>query len=307
MIGLTQLQYFKALAERGHLTKTANQLMISAPSLSSTISRLENEIGCKLFNREGRNIYLNERGRIYLKYVNQIFDALENAKREVIDESNHQNLQLSIAISSPIVWHKSLQVFIKKNPHITLSHTLVKRDRFEDLTYCANFDFIITATTDLSGNNWASDILMLDDRPVLAVYPSHPLAQCKEVRFIDVKDENFIAVTKDFSMRKFFNDSCELAGFSPKIVLECDYILRSTMLDSEYGIVFTTESGARAGALNNAVFVAIVDPPMRRTQAIFANKRHYLSKAAITFRDFMIEYHRLDQQNQLEANLIKPG
>jgi DNA-binding transcriptional LysR family regulator len=292
MVGLTQLQYFKELAEREHLTQTANHLMISAPSLSATIARLEREIGCKLFNREGRNIFLNDRGRIYLKYVNQVFDALENAKREVTDVANQQNMHLSIAISSPIVWHKSLQAFIKTNPHITLSHTLVKRDRFEDTSFCAKFDFVITATSDLSGSDWESEILMLDDRPVLAVYPSHPLAQCKEIRFIEAKDENFIAVTKDFSMRKFFNDSCELAGFSPKIVLECDYMLRSIMLASEYGIVFTTESGARAGALSNAVFVNIIDPPLRRTQAIFVNKRHYLSKAALAFRDFMVEYHR---------------
>lgn len=109
-------------------------------------------------------------------------------------------------------------------------------------------------------------------RPVLVVYPNHPFAQRQEIRLIDARDENFIAVTKDFSMRKFFNDSCDLAGFSPKIVLECDYMLRSRMLASEYGIVFTTESGARAGVLGNAVFVGIIDPPLRRTQAIFTNR-----------------------------------
>lgn len=292
MIGLTQLQYFKVLAEREHLTQTAHHLMISAPSLSATIARLEREIGCKLFNREGRNIYLNDQGRIYLKYVNEIFDALENAKLEINDAAKQKSMHLSIAISSPIIWHGSLQAFMKKNPHITLSHTLIKRDRFEDHAFCAKFDFIITATSDLAGTDWDFEILMPDDRPVLAVYPRHPLAQRQAIRFIEAKDENFIAVSKDFSMRKFFNDSCELAGFSPKIVLECDYMLRSIMLASEYGIVFTTESGSRTNALNNAVFVKIIDPPLRRTQAIFAYKRHYLSKAAIAFRDFMIEYHR---------------
>ena len=292
MIGLVQLQYFKALAEREHLTQTANQLMISAPSLSATISRLERELGCQLFDREGRNIRLNERGRIYLRYVNQIFDALDNAKLEVNDVASQQNQHLSIGISSPIVWHHSLQAFIKQHPHITLSHTLVKRDQFEDAAYCAKFDFIITATSDISDDHWESTILMVDDRPVLAVYPNHPFAQRQEIRLIDARNENFIAVTKDFSMRKFFNDSCELAGFSPKIVLECDYMLRSVMLASEYGIVFTTESGARTGVLGDVVFVGIIDPPLRRTQAIFTNKRHYLSRAAIVFRDFMIDYHQ---------------
>ena len=78
MVGLTQLQYFKELAERQHLTQTANHLMISAPSLSATIARLEKEVGCQLFNREGRNIYLNDQGRTYLKYVNIIPKSTRN-------------------------------------------------------------------------------------------------------------------------------------------------------------------------------------------------------------------------------------
>ncbi|MDR3562799.1 MAG: LysR family transcriptional regulator, partial [Negativicutes bacterium] len=280
-MGLLQLEYFKALAEREHLTQTAKELMISAPSLSATIARLEREVGFQLFDREGRNIQLNECGRIYLKHVNTIFSALENAKLEMGDAANKHNQHLSIAISSPIIWHDVLQTFIKTHPDIALSHTLLKRDQLESPSYCAQFDFLMTATSDASGSDWEYEILILDDKPVFAVYPSHPFAQHKAVRFIDAKDEPFIAVSKGFSMRKFFDDSCAIAGFSPKIILECDYILRSRMLAAEYGIVFTTESGSRTSALSNAVFVDIIDPALRRTQAIIWNKRRYLSKAAL--------------------------
>lgn len=38
---LLQLRYFKLLAENQHLTKTAQQLKISSPSLSATLKRLE--------------------------------------------------------------------------------------------------------------------------------------------------------------------------------------------------------------------------------------------------------------------------
>lgn len=85
LMELLQLYYFKVLAEREHLTRTAESLMIAAPSLSATISRLENELGVKLFDRVGRNIRLNENGRILQRYVNEIFDALQNAKTELKD------------------------------------------------------------------------------------------------------------------------------------------------------------------------------------------------------------------------------
>lgn len=293
MIGLTQLHYFKALAERQHLTQTANFLMITPPSLSTTISRLEQELGCQLFRREGRNLYLNEFGKIYLKYVNQIFNALDNAKMELDDAASKKESCLSLAISSPIIWHKSLQSFIKSNPDICLSHTLLNYDSPQEIfSAYSQFDFIMTATSDIAKTEWDCEILIPDDRPVLAVYPSHPLAQRKSIRFIEAKDENFIAVSKGFSMRRYFEDSCSLAGFTPKIVLECDYALRSVMLAAEYGIIFTTKFGVQDGRLPNAVIVEIIDPPLKRTQAIFTNKSRYLSKAAITFRDFIIKYYR---------------
>ena len=48
---LTQLRYFKALAEKGNLTKTAEALHLSAPALSVSIKRLEEELNTKLFDR----------------------------------------------------------------------------------------------------------------------------------------------------------------------------------------------------------------------------------------------------------------
>jgi DNA-binding transcriptional LysR family regulator len=131
-LGFLQLHYFKALAEREHLTQTAKDLMVSAPDLSTTITRLERDLGVQLFDRVGRNIRLNEYGRIYLRHVNDVFASLENAKLEISDARNTENMKLSVAISSPIIWHDAFQSFIKNNPEITISHTLVRTNVLEN-------------------------------------------------------------------------------------------------------------------------------------------------------------------------------
>ncbi|MGL5515112.1 MAG: LysR family transcriptional regulator [Sporomusa sp.] len=297
-MGLLQLEYFKALAENEHLTQTAKELMVSAPSLSATIARLEEELGCKLFDRDGRKIKLNECGERYLKYTNEILALMENAKKEVLDMSSKNSNHLSIGISSPIVWLDAIRAFIMAYPAITVSHTLLKRDRFKNFSYCSKFDFIITATTDMSGDEWDHKTLIADDKPVIAAHPSHPLASKSAIHLNETKDEKYIAVSIDFSMRKFFEDSCKTSGFTPKVSLECDYILRAEMLKAEYGIVFTTESGARANMLPGARYIRIIDPPIRRPQGIFYNKRNYLSKSARTFLDFMVDYHKEYQDRQ---------
>lgn len=291
-MSILQLKYFKALAERGHLTKTADDLKIAAPSLSASIARLETEIGCKLFDRDGRNIRLNKSGEVYLKYVTDILQQLENAQREVHEIANERNATLSIAISSPVVWLDALRSFINEYPDIKISHTLLKHDQLKDFSYCSTFDFLITAVSDVTDNRWEYDCLLADDKPVIAVYPSHPFADRKGLRLCETKDEKFIAVSRGFSMRNFFEESCRMSGFTPKIVLECDYLLRSSMLAAKYGIVFTTESGARTKVLGDAVYIPVTDPPIRRMQVIFYKKTTYLSQAAILFRDFMVAYYK---------------
>ena len=291
-MSILQLKYFKALAERGHLTKTANELRIAAPSLSASIARLEADVGCELFDREGRNIRLNKSGEIYLKYVADVLQKLEDARKEVYEVARERSMSLSIAISSPVVWLDALRSFINEYPSIKISHTLLKHDQFKDFSYCSTFDFLITAVSDMTDSRWEYDRILADDKPVIAVYPSHSFAKRKELRLYETKDEKYIAVSSGFSMRKFFEESCRMSGFVPKIVLECDYLLRSSMLTAEYGIIFTTESGARAKVLENAVYIPVIDPPIRRMQVIFYKKSSYLSQAAVLFRDFMVEYYK---------------
>lgn len=80
---LLQLQYFQELARSGHLSKTAEKLHIAQPSLSQTLKRLENELGTQLFDRVGKHIELNSSGRLFLKYVDDVFNALNNATLEL--------------------------------------------------------------------------------------------------------------------------------------------------------------------------------------------------------------------------------
>ena len=48
---LAQLNYFVKVAENGHLTQTAKELLIAQPSLTQAIRKLEEELGLSLFER----------------------------------------------------------------------------------------------------------------------------------------------------------------------------------------------------------------------------------------------------------------
>lgn len=76
-MNLSQLYYFRKLAQLQHYTKAAKELYIPQPSLSDSISSLEKELGIALFQKEGRNIRLTKHGQEFYTYVCAALSELE--------------------------------------------------------------------------------------------------------------------------------------------------------------------------------------------------------------------------------------
>ena len=62
---LQQLTYFLAAATHKSFSAAADSLLLSQPSLSEQIRRLEAELGVALFMRAGRGVELTEAGRLF--------------------------------------------------------------------------------------------------------------------------------------------------------------------------------------------------------------------------------------------------
>ena len=75
-MNLKQLQYFLKLAETEHYRKAAEALYITEPSLNRAIRDMEKELGIQLFEKRGRNIYLNKYGHLFLPYVKRSLQEL---------------------------------------------------------------------------------------------------------------------------------------------------------------------------------------------------------------------------------------
>lgn len=84
------LNAFVSFAENKTLTKTAEELHISQPSLSLAMQKLEELMGVKLFERNKNKIVLNENGLFALEYAKKIM-ALQNEmikQTRFFDEKN---------------------------------------------------------------------------------------------------------------------------------------------------------------------------------------------------------------------------
>lgn len=289
---LLQLKYFLELSKTEHLRKTAEEMIVTPSAISTSISRLENELGVKLFDRDGRKIRLNEFGKTYAKYIQQMFDALDSANASLNELTNTEKTTISVYAVNPFLWNNALQAFRSTHPEISVA--LFALDAGTDgssaaLPSSSNADFYLSAPDTMPDLNLESELLTYSEL-LLAVSPAHRLAGKKSIRLAEAKDEWFINSPHSTSFRKYCDDLCQLAGFTPKSRIECDYVIRPRMLINENMVCIATSLGRQSKLYDGTVMIPIVDPPASRPFYIFWNKNRYQTKNAIAFKDFMVQY-----------------
>jgi molybdate transport repressor ModE-like protein len=80
---VASLRYFRQIARVGSMTAAARDLGLTQPSLSSSMRRLEEDLGATLFLRHRGGVTLTEAGAELLRHSDDILGALERASRAV--------------------------------------------------------------------------------------------------------------------------------------------------------------------------------------------------------------------------------
>jgi DNA-binding transcriptional LysR family regulator len=79
------LKYFEVIAEEGHLGRAAERLHRTQPALTKCIDRLEEDLGAKLFEKDGRGMRLTAAGEVLVRRTRQMALMVEETAREMQD------------------------------------------------------------------------------------------------------------------------------------------------------------------------------------------------------------------------------
>jgi DNA-binding transcriptional LysR family regulator len=286
---LLQLQYFQTVARLQHMTKAAEELNIGQPSLSKTIARLEEDLGVPLFDRQGRQIRLNQFGKVFLHRVERALMELEAGKREIIDLSGLDRGVISLAVSITSVLPKLVGAFLSQYPNVRfqqyLGSTLSMKRQLEQ----GEVDFCISSTP-IQGPDITWEPLFTEEI-FLIVSTKHPLANREEIHLREVEHEPFISMSPRYGLRDLTDNFCRQAGFTPHIAFEGDEqtVLRELVTEG-LGVAFTPAVSFGSVPSNKIKRLRIVEPKCQRTIGLAYSRNRYLSKAAQQFYSFTIEY-----------------
>ena len=109
---LNQLTYFEKIAEVGNMGLAASLLHVAQPSLSISISNLENELNVTLFNRVGRKLFLTLDGEQFLVHAKRILWEVREAQIHMRSLSTDREIEIRIGCISPVI-HEYLPKSIK--------------------------------------------------------------------------------------------------------------------------------------------------------------------------------------------------
>lgn len=287
-MNLRWLQYFLVISESKNMTHAAEKLYVSLPSLSHMMKRLEEELGYVLFDRSGREIKLSQSGKAFVPYVEKAIQSLSAGVAKLKHNQMVEQNIVRIATTTSLVSQPIFTKFKLSHPNIVLSSDFVNLNMLQDPRLFDSYDFLMTSPDDWTKKTVDHEHTLYDnDYPVLLVAKDHRLARRESVRLRELKNESFIALYENYSSRHMFNRLFQMADIEPKIIVECDYLMRSHMVEKKFGISIGTMYSAICEKNPNIIAIPIIEPDTYRSQSLFWIEEDMDVEAKITFLNFV--------------------
>ncbi|NNF00253.1 MAG: LysR family transcriptional regulator [Pyrinomonadaceae bacterium] len=188
-----ELEVLIVVAEEKSFSRAAEVLHRTQPAVSQGISRLEAELGEKLFDRSSKDGTLTHAGEVLLDYAKQLVNTRTAAKTAIRDLKDLQHGKVTISANEHTVFYLLPVINEFKNRHplikIDVRRGVASRIPKEIMAREVELGVISFKPKD----KFVRSIAVSVDELVLIVAPSHRLANRKTVSVKDLGIETFIA------------------------------------------------------------------------------------------------------------------
>lgn len=92
------LLYFWTMAREGSISKAANSLHLSQPTISGQLRQLEKSVGSKLYERHGRDLRLTDTGKMVFDYAEEIFSTGQELMERLKGTQPGRNMVFTVGI-----------------------------------------------------------------------------------------------------------------------------------------------------------------------------------------------------------------
>ncbi|HEU6444654.1 MAG TPA: LysR family transcriptional regulator [Gaiellaceae bacterium] len=272
---LEQLQAFVEVAQRRSVSRAAEALFVTQPTLTARLKGLEQELGSRLFIRSGRGMRLSDAGRAFLPYAERSLGAAAAGRRLLAELARGQTGQLALGAApavSTYVLPRILTRFRRTNPRVQLA---VRTGHSEEVLELVLQEQVQIGLGRSLRHPQVDATPLYEDELVLVVDPGHPFAEAETVRTEQISDVQLILFDRTSSYHRLTNEFFRGAGAVPRGVMELDNIdAAKKMVEQGLGVALLPHTAVagelEAGTLRAATLAEA--PELKREIAIFRRR-----------------------------------
>ena len=300
--------YFLAIAETGNISRAAEKLYISQPSLSKYLRRLENELGVELFNRASYPLRLTEAGELYLSYVKEEAIRAKNLRRSFANLRSPERGEVRVGLTpwrSASLLPEILEVFWREHPFIRVCFEEGPHQHLASLLEHDRVDFALThLPSKYQGFSCTNELLMTDeavfvvnrDNPLLSDLPECELDEggigsLSEEQFALFQNEPFVMFRENQNIYETLHPLLERSGALLNVKLVTPNIHTAmNFVHLGLGVGFTTTSYAKISNDDSLRYFIVGGESMRWDIAVTYKKSRPLSSQASLLVDCLHRY-----------------
>jgi DNA-binding transcriptional LysR family regulator len=272
---LEQLQAFVEVAQRRSVSRAAEALFVTQPTLTARVKGLEQELGAQLFVRSGRGMRLSDAGRAFLPYAERSLGAAAAGRRLLTELARGEGGQFALGAApavSTYVLPRILTRFRRTHPKVQLA---VRTGHSEEVLELVLEEQVHLGLGRTLRHPQIEATPLYEDELVLVVDPEHRFADEETVRTEEISDVQLILFDRTSSYHRLTNEFFRGAGAVPRGVMELDNIdAAKKMVEQGLGVALLPHT-AVAGELEAGSLraVTLADAPALKREIVILRRR----------------------------------
>jgi DNA-binding transcriptional LysR family regulator len=277
---------FRDLANERSISKGAENNGISQSAASQHLQELERTIGAILVDRSTRPLQLTEAGRLYCEFCQDVlhrkeeFDAAIERLKEKVEGQVRVASIYSVGLSE---MSRLEQEFTDRFPDAELVVTYLRPEKVYEAILSDRADLGLVSypnqTREISATPWRQE------RMVVAVAPSHPLAQKVWLQPSDLNGADFVGFDDDLPIAAHVKEYLEEGNARVNIVMHFDNIqmMKEAVALGEGISILPVRILRQEVELGRLVAIRLDKPALFRPLGIIHHSRKRFNRAAESF------------------------
>ena len=221
---IKQMQYFASVSRSQNMTKSAEELFVSQPTLSVAIKEIEKEVGAQLFYRKGTHVSLTEAGGVLYEEVSRVlsqYDQMEQFIRSGSLNRKYVRFGFSTIVGNAAA-PRICDLFLRSNPDMRIqavedigSRLLTQLDNYQ-------LDAVLTGSLYAEAKEWTGKFDtygFMTAGLVLCTHRANPLAGKGEISLSDLAGEPIIMLNDSFPIARNIESIFLKFGVTPNVII----------------------------------------------------------------------------------------